>query len=195
MSNSRADGEHFEKMHWPTPEELTPRMCNVIREPLVSRKNVLLPPLYIKLGLIKQFVKALDFEEVFQEILSMFARLLDAKIKGGIFVGPQISTMLKSKSLEAQMNETEKEAWQAFRGVVNGFLGNKRNQNYKELVKKFIKSYQNMGCRMSVKLHFLCSHLDFFQKNLGAFREEHSERFHHDIEPWKNDIKAAATVQ
>ena len=52
--------------------------------------------------------------------------------------------MLKSESLEAKMNETEKEAWQAFRGVVNGFLRNKRNQNFKELVKKLIKNYQNM---------------------------------------------------
>ena len=112
---SRADGEHYEKMLWPTREELTPGMYNVIMEPLVSRKKVLLPPLYIKLGLVKQFVKALGFEgEVFQDIRSMFFRLSDAKIKGGIFVGPQISTMLKSESLEAKMNETKTEAWQAF---------------------------------------------------------------------------------
>ena len=57
----------------------------------------------------------------------MFSRLSDAKIKGGIFVGPQISTMLKSEGLEAKMNEIEKEAWQAFRGMVNGFLGNNSN--------------------------------------------------------------------
>ena len=112
----------------------------------------------------------------------MFPRLSDAKIKGEIFVGPQISTMLKSESLDVKMNEIEKEAWQAFRGVVNGFLENKRNQNYKELVKKLIKSYQNMGCRMSVKLHLLCSHLDFFQENLVDFSEEHGERFHQNIE-------------
>ena len=83
-------------MHWPTWEGLTLRMYNVIREPLVSREKVLLSPHYIKLGLVKQFVKALDFEEVFQEIRSIFPRLSDAKIKE-IFVGPQISTMLKSK--------------------------------------------------------------------------------------------------
>ena len=74
----------------------------------------------------------------------MFPRLSDAKRIGGIFVGPRISTMLKSESLEAKMNETEKEAWKAFQGVVNGFLRNKRNQNFKELVKKLIKSYQNV---------------------------------------------------
>ena len=28
--------------------------------------------------------------------------------------------MLKSESLEEEISETEKEAWQAFRGVVNG---------------------------------------------------------------------------
>ena len=88
--NSRADGEHYEKIHWPTWEELTPGMYNVIREPLVSQEKVLLPPLHIKLGLVKQFVKALDFEgKVFQEICSMFPRLSNAKIKGGIFVGPR----------------------------------------------------------------------------------------------------------
>ena len=119
----------------------------------------------------------------------MFLRLSNAKIKGGIFVGPRISTLLKSESLEAKMNETEKKAWQAFRGVVNGFLGNKRNQNYKELMKKLIKSYQNSGCRMSVELHFLCSHLDFFQENLGDFSEEHSERFHQDIELMEKQYK------
>ena len=153
-------------------------------------KKVLLPHLHIKLGLVKQFIKALDFKgEVFQEIHSMFSRLLNAKIKEGIFVGLQLRTMLKSESLKAKMNETEKEAWQAVRGVVNGFLGNKRNQNYQELVKKLIKSYQNMGCRMSVKLHFLCSHLDFLQKNLGDFSEEQGERFHQDIEPMEKRYK------
>jgi len=33
---------------------------NVIAEPLVDRSKIILPPLHIKLGLMKQFVKALD---------------------------------------------------------------------------------------------------------------------------------------
>ena len=181
--NSRADGEHYEKIHWQKREELTPGMYNVIREPLKGREKVLLPPLHIKLGLVKQFVKALDFEgEVFQEICSMFPRLSEAKIKARIFVGPQINTMLKSKTLEEKINETEKKASQAFRGVIDRFLANKKDPNYKELVKKLIKSYQNMGCRMSEKLHFQCSHLDFFQENLDDFSKDHGERFHQDIE-------------
>ena len=34
---------------------------------------------------------------------------------------------------------------------------------------------------MSVKLHFLHSHLDFFPDNLGDVSEEQGERFHQDI--------------
>ena len=127
--NSRADGEHHEKFHWPARKELTPGMYNVIREPFISREKVLLLPFHFKLGLVKQFVKALDFEgEVFRKIRSMFSRLLEAKIKGGIFVGSQTNTMLKSKTFEEKMNETQKEAWQAFRGVIDEFLRNKKVQ-------------------------------------------------------------------
>ena len=71
----------------------------------------------------------------------MFPKLSEAKIKGRIFVGSQINTMLKSKTLEEKMNETEKEAWQAFRGVVDEFLRYKKDPIYKELMKKLIKSY------------------------------------------------------
>ena len=46
-----------------------------------------------------------------------------------------------------------------------------------------------MGCRMSVKLHFLCSHLDFFQESLGDFSEEHGKRFYQDIEPMEKQYK------
>ena len=73
--NSRADGKHYEKIHWPARKELTPGMHNVIKEPLVRGENVFLPPFHIKLGLVKQFVKALNFEEVSQEIRAMFSRL------------------------------------------------------------------------------------------------------------------------
>ena len=40
----------------------------------------------------------------------MFPRLSEARIKDEIFVGPQINTLLKSKTLEEKMNETEKKA-------------------------------------------------------------------------------------
>ncbi|MFP3032588.1 MAG: hypothetical protein ACEY3M_16215 [Wolbachia sp.] len=35
---------------------------------------------------------------------------------------------------------------------------------------------------MSLKIHFLDSHLEFFPKNVGAVSDEHGERFHQDME-------------
>jgi hypothetical protein len=39
---------------------------------------------------------------------------------------------------------------------------------------------------MSLKVHYLASHLDFFPENLGAVSDEHGERFHQDIYNMEN---------
>ena len=64
-------------------------MYNVIHEALVTRQNILLPPLHIKLGLLKQFVKDLDPNSAaLHHIRKIVPRLSDAKVKGGKFTGP-----------------------------------------------------------------------------------------------------------
>jgi hypothetical protein len=65
--------------------------------------------------------------------------------------------------------------------VVTGFLGNRRADNYKDLVKELLSSYQTLECNMSMKIHFLSSHLDFFLENCGSVSDEHGERFYQDI--------------
>ena len=65
--------------------------------------------------------------------------------------------------------------------MAKGFLGNRRERNYEELMENLIKAYKNMGYNMSLKIHFLDSHLDFFPVNCGAVSDEHGERFHQDI--------------
>ena len=42
-------------------------------------------------------------------------------------------------------------------------------------------NYRELGCNMSLKIHFLDSHLDFFPNNLGAVSDEHGERFHQEM--------------
>jgi hypothetical protein len=42
-------------------------------------------------------------------------------------------------------------------------------------------SYEELGCNMSLKIHFLHSHLDFPAENCGALSDEHGERFQCDI--------------
>ena len=97
-------------------------------------------------------------------------------------MGPPIRRMLVSEELEEQMPDLQRNAWQSFRMIVEGFLGNHRRDDYAMVMSNFIESYENLGCHMSLKLHFLHSHLDFFRDNLGTVSEEHGERFHQDIQ-------------
>ena len=90
--------------------------------------------------------------------------------------------MLASEELEEQMSDLERNAWQTFEMIVEGFLGNHRRDDYAMVVSSMIESYEKLGCRMPLKLHFLHSHLNFFRNNLGNVSEEHGERFHQDIQ-------------
>ena len=53
------------------------------------------------------------------------------------------------------------------------------------IVSNLIESYRKLGCRMSIKLHYLHSNLDFFRDNLGDGSENHGEWFHQDISVMK----------
>ena len=65
--------------------------------------------------------------------------------------------------------------------VAENFLGNHKAENYIEIVENIIEAFRHLGSRMSLKLHFLHSHLEFFPDNLSAVSDEHSERFHQNI--------------
>ena len=84
--------------------------------------------------------------------------------------------MLASEELEKQVFDLERNAWQAFRIIVEGFLKNHRRDDYAMVVSNLIESYKKLDCRMSSKLHFLYSHLDFFRDNLGNVSEEHGDQ-------------------
>ena len=79
------------------------------------------------------------------------------------------------------MTDVEKNAWEAFVSVVRNFLGNTKSSNYKELVQELTRSFQVLGCNMSIKMHFLNSRLQSFLVNLGDVSDEQGERFHQDI--------------
>ena len=84
-------------------------------ESLVDPKKVLLPPLHIKLGMMKQFVKELPKDgKTFKYFLSKFPRLSEAKPKKGVFVGPDIPKLMKDNKFKNVMNNVERSAWNSF---------------------------------------------------------------------------------
>ena len=72
------------------------------------------------------------------------------------------------------MSELEKNAWISFKDVEN-ILGNTRTKNCTEIVQKLLESYNVLGCNMSIKVHFLPSHLSNFLENLDAVSDEQGE--------------------
>ncbi|GBM80171.1 hypothetical protein AVEN_164847-1 [Araneus ventricosus] len=89
--------------------------------------------------------------------------------------------MMKDENFETKMDTNERKVWESFKLVITSFLGNKKDPNYKSIVEEMIKNFKILGCSMSLKVHFLDSHLDYFPENLGAVSEEQGERFHQDI--------------
>ena len=79
------------------------------------------------------------------------------------------------------MTKVDEGAWNAFKEGVKKFLGNIKDPLYKETVRNMLDKFKLLGCKMSLKLHFLASHLDYFPPNLGAVSEEQGERFHQDM--------------
>jgi hypothetical protein len=58
--DSHAVSFHYSKKNWPLHKSHTPGTKNVAYQPLVDPLKLLLCPLHIKSGLMKNFVKALD---------------------------------------------------------------------------------------------------------------------------------------
>ncbi|KYN16659.1 hypothetical protein ALC57_11168 [Trachymyrmex cornetzi] len=58
------------------------------------------------------------------------------------------------------------------------FLGKNRAENYKEVVVETITAFRKIGVNISLKIHFLHNHLNFFPNDLIDFSDEHGERFH-----------------
>jgi hypothetical protein len=102
-------------------------------------------------------------------------------LEEGIFIGLQQRDLNKDEYFDKLLQGDEKATSDSFKFVVKGFLGHRRAQNYEELVNNLLQSYQKLGCNMSLKIHFLQSHLDFIPENCGAMSDEHGEHFHQDI--------------
>ena len=44
-----------------------------------------------------------------------------------------------------------------------------------------LQNFQEMKVNMSLKIHMMHFHLDFYPENIEAVSDEHGERFHQDI--------------
>jgi hypothetical protein len=131
---------------------------------------------------MKVFVKTVDTgREAFMYVRNEFSKFSEAKVKEGIFVGPQTQEVMQDPDFHITLSDTEKSACNTSKSLCTNFLGNRKGENYREIVSEMLKCFQVMRYSMSLKIYFLDSHLDFLPKNLGEVSDERCERFHQDF--------------
>jgi len=96
---------------------------------LFDKDKIFVPPLHIKLGLMKNFIQAVNkhgrgFEYLRKKILE----LSDAKLKEGVFIGPQVCDIINDDLSEHLLMETEKSAWLMFKVVFSIFPWKRTSQ-------------------------------------------------------------------
>lgn len=122
--DSRARHEHYSKDDWTSRSNREPGYNNIQFEPLISHQNVILPPLHIKLGLFKNFVKALDQASESVKILQkIFPKISIAKIKEGVFIGPDTRRLMHSQEFTDSLSAVERRAWDLLTNITENFLG------------------------------------------------------------------------
>jgi len=102
-----------------------------------------LPPFHIKLGLMKNSVKAMNKDgDGFLYLMNKFPRISEAKIKEGIFVGPQIRKVMQESTFEATLNAAEKAAWDPFKMITAKFLDIVKTENCVDIVKEMLDAFK-----------------------------------------------------
>lgn len=85
---------------------------------------------------------------------------------------------MKSKEFDEVLSDQESIGWDCIKAVINNFLGKHRSENYRVLIADMLDSFEALNIHMSLKIHFLHHHLDFFEHQLASESDEHGERFH-----------------
>jgi len=81
------------------------------------------------------FVKGMDKTGRGLEYMrNKFPNVSDAKIKEGIFIGPENRELMQGKQFYEDLNETKRNAWLSFKRICKDFLGNHKVANYQYAV-------------------------------------------------------------
>lgn len=205
--DTRFTGDQYLERNWPARDASSLRgRNNIVQIPLVSIEKVLLPPLHIKLGIVKNFIKALDREgQAFIELRRIFPKLSGMKINEGmnsskytytifivsvenfilyygyfigVFNGPDIRRLMKDERFENALGELQLIAWDCVKAVIENVLGIHRSENWRILISDMLDAFHRINVRMSLKLHFLHCHAEKFGEQAPTESDEHGERFH-----------------
>ena len=130
---------------WPLRHGLKPGSHNVHSHPLVELNKIVLPSLHIKLGVMKNFVKAMDREgSGFAFLQEKVPWISMEKLKALIVDGPQIRELMKDPMFDEAQREADLSAWQSLKSVVTDFLGNHRSAEYEKEIQELQNNFRQL---------------------------------------------------
>lgn len=119
----RPNDQHW--ADWPICKQIVMWTKNVIKEPLVNCDHIILSPLHIILGLMKQFFKALDQNAAcFSYTCS---ELPNENQKAGLFDTTQIRKLINDENFVSHITEFDATAWTSLFFSCERFSLTKRN--------------------------------------------------------------------
>ena len=109
--DSRDTTVHYHRKNWLQRTEFSVGKSNAKWDPQIEPQKVLMPPLHISLGLINQFFTALGKDSAsFKYLQVLFPKLSEAKVKAGIFNGPQIKKIIECDEFVKLLSKKQKTA-------------------------------------------------------------------------------------
>lgn len=168
MWDSRDTAQHYTKKDWPVPEELVPcRARNIINNPLVD--EILFLPLHIKLGLIKQFTKALDKDWWLHLLVPCFSRINHRK-SWHLWWSSNLSAHPEILSLKTQWTKWNWKHGRLLFWSWTTFLATTRPGTMQNLSPICWLLSETLDATWASKCIF--SHMDQFPENLGSISDE-----------------------
>ncbi|GBM10098.1 hypothetical protein AVEN_92922-1 [Araneus ventricosus] len=112
LCDSRAIALHYIKRDRPRRASFKLAGINVEHPLLAEPHKIIIPPLHITLGLVENFVKAMDKNgPAFKCLHEKFPRLSVAEIKGDVFMGPQSKQLFRDPKFEKLLRSKENQVW------------------------------------------------------------------------------------
>lgn len=106
-----------------------------------------------------------------------------------MFNGPDIDRIIKDGGLDSKLNEEQAIAWDAMKMVFENVLGKHRAENFKVLVEDMLTAFEAIGMNVSLKIHFLICHMDWFAAQSPTESDQEGERFHQVCKPMEARYK------
>lgn len=163
--DNRAIDHHYVRQDWPTRTNYAPAKQNVTSALLMKAQDIFLPPLHIKLGLIKNFFIAVNHEEPATQKIRLFPKFFYAEINEGVIVVSDIRKLMADGNFTKCLTPAEAAAWASFQNVRN-FLSNRKSPDYKQIMPKIIARLE-LKCLSNF---IFCIHVSIFSQKTLAIR-------------------------